>query len=116
MTEELGSDIDAYHALEDVGHRARVLVPYPSHETAYEQDVIGSLLVAGVQVRFLRQPYVHAKLIVTATQTFVGSQNLSFTSMQKNREVGVITANPAIHAQSLAWFNSLWDHATPANG
>jgi hypothetical protein len=63
MTEELGSDIDAYHALEDVGHRARVLVPYPSHETAYEQDVIGSLLVAGVQVRFLRQPYVHAKLI-----------------------------------------------------
>ena len=114
MTEELGSDRAAYHALENAGSRARVLLPYPSHETVHEQEVIGSLRASGVQVRFLRQPSVHAKLIVTATQTFVGSQNLSFPSMQSNREVGLITANPTIHAQALAWFNQLWRQAKAA--
>ncbi len=115
MTEELGSDSDAYHALETAGPLARVLLPYPTHETVHEQDVIESLLVKGVQVRFLRQPYVHAKLIVTAKQTFVGSQNLSFTSMKNNREVGLITGNPTVHAEALAWFNNLWAQAQPAS-
>lgn len=115
MTEELGDDPDAYHALENAGSQARVLVPPEALTSPTAQDWLGQLRAAGVQVRTLRQPYLHAKLIVTATQTFVGSQNLSWTAMQTNREVGVITANSTIHAQALAWFNQLWSAATPAS-
>ncbi|WP_049755502.1 phospholipase D-like domain-containing protein [Acidimicrobium ferrooxidans] len=63
-------------------------------------------------MRTLTHPYVHAKLIVTADATFVGSQNFSVVSMNDNREVGVITANPTVHALALAWFDDLWSHAS----
>ena len=72
-----------------------------------------ALVRAGVHVRMLASPYVHAKFIVTATQTFVGSQNFSAVSLADNREVGLITANAAIHAQALAWFNAVWTKARP---
>ncbi|AUW92641.1 hypothetical protein BXT84_00630 [Sulfobacillus thermotolerans] len=113
MMEELGTDFVAYHALASAGPRARVLIPYTGHQTVREQDIITYLQAAGVHVRGLRQPYLHAKLIVGAGQTFIGSQNFSVTSMESNREVGLITTSPAIHASALAWFNHWWAQAQP---
>lgn len=114
-TEELGDDPGAYRAMENAGARARVLVPYSADESVAERARIDLLRAAGVQVRFLRRPYLHAKLIITATALFIGSQNLSFTAMRTNREVGLITPSPTIHAQALAWFDQLWMHAQPAS-
>lgn len=54
--------------------------------------------------------YLHAKLIVADGAAFVGSENLSQTSLTQNREVGVVVtaadggAGAAIHAQ----FESDW--------
>ena len=67
----------------------------------------------GVQVRILHRPYVHAKCLITAQQTWVGSQNWSAPSLDNNREMGITTVNPTVHAHALAWFNQLWARAVP---
>jgi|GEM_PF-1300063 len=111
MAEELGDAPSCYRALEAHGSNARLLVPGdPSSEA---RRYASELVRAGVQVRMLTHPYVHAKLIVSAAAVFVGSQNLSEVSLNDNREVGLITASVSLHNQALAWFNALWTQALP---
>lgn len=110
-TEELGDVPAIYAALAQHVGSVRILVP--STLSASDRTEANALARAGIHLRTLTTPYVHAKLIVTATQIFVGSQNLSESAMNNNREVGLITANPTLHRQALAWFNALWARATP---
>ena len=111
MAEELGSAQTLYAAL--MTHRANARILVPSHLSTEGRMYATELAAAGVQVRTLANPYVHAKLIVTGTRTFIGSQNFSVVSFNDNREVGIITQDARIHAQALAWFNAAWAHATP---
>ncbi len=111
MTEELGDAGALYQALDAHGSGARVLVP--ASLSAEDQSYAAALQQKGVQVRTLSAPYVHAKLVLTPTETFVGSQNFSIVSLNDNREVGLITSAANIHRQALAWFNAEWVHATP---
>lgn len=104
--EELGDAPALYQALAQHGSQARVLVP--ASLSGSEQARAAALVHAGVQVHTLATPYVHAKLIVTATATFVGSQNFSVVSLQDNREVGVVLTSASIRQQALAWFNEAW--------
>ena len=108
--EELGDAPALYQALVQHGSQARVLVP--ASLSGSERARAAALVHAGVQVHTLATPYVHAKLIVTATGTFVGSQNFSVVSLQDNREVGVVLASLAIRQQALAWFNAAWGKST----
>lgn len=71
----------------------RILVNASADEedVPYFLDALGH----GVQIRVLDKPYVHAKLlIVDGTQALVGSQNYSFTSLDRNRELGVVIDDP----------------------
>lgn len=111
MTEELGSAQSLYAALMTHRSAARVLVP--ASLSTEGRIYATALAAAGVQIRTLQSPYVHAKLIVTKTRTFVGSQNFSVVSFNDNREVGLITRAASIHGQALAWFNAEWTRATP---
>jgi phosphatidylserine/phosphatidylglycerophosphate/cardiolipin synthase-like enzyme len=59
--------------------------------------------LAGAGVRVTTYPdsptglYIHAKVIVVDSATaFVGSQNFSTSSLDDNRELGVITTDPAV--------------------
>ncbi len=46
---------------------------------------------AGAQVRYLNDPFVHAKLyLVDGKKAFVGSENNSTNSLNNNRELGII--------------------------
>lgn len=111
MTEELGPVPRLDTGLAQHGGQARVLVPVGRSRSDRREAT--ALVCAGVQVRHLATPTVHAKLIVTATATWIGSQNLSPVSLDVNREVGLITASAPIHQQALAWFNHWWALATP---
>jgi len=71
--------------------RVRVVVS-PSDEFATER---AQLATAGVEIRLLGDLYVHAKVIIADGQrAFVGSQNLSATSLDLNRELGIIITDP----------------------
>jgi cardiolipin synthase A/B len=64
-------------------------------------------------VRFLDKPYEHAKAaIADGTLVYVGSINYTAGSMDKNREVGVMTMQPDIAKQLETEFRSFWDLAT----
>jgi len=52
--------------------------------------------------------YLHAKLIVADGVAFVGSENMSLTSLEKNREVGVLVTEPAGQAIIKTQFESDW--------
>ncbi|VBB06945.1 Hypothetical protein LUCI_2187 [Lucifera butyrica] len=53
--------------------------------------------------------YLHAKMIlVDGKQAYVGSENASETSLDKNREMGIITQDPQIIAQLQTTFNNDW--------
>lgn len=110
-TEEVGNVPDLDIALAHRGPRARVLLPRTLSRS--DRRIVTALVCAGVQIRDLSAPYVHAKLIVTPTRTWLGSQNLSPVSLNDNREVGLITPSTAIHQQALGWFNQWWTDAPP---
>ncbi len=46
---------------------------------------------SGAQVRYLRSPYIHAKMfLIDGKKAFVGSENNSTNSLDNNRELGII--------------------------
>ncbi|EQD32537.1 phospholipase D, partial [mine drainage metagenome] len=64
----------------------------------------------GVDIRLLKRPYLHAKLILTATRAFIGSQNLNRTSLEQNREVGILIRNPVVLKRLRKQFAKDWAH------
>ena len=79
-------------------------------------SAFASLASAGVHVRTYAADaslYIHAKMILTSAKVFLGSENFSATSMQDNRELGLITANATIRASLARTFNADYAGATP---
>ena len=71
--------------------RVRIIVS-PSADFAAE---VAALAASGVDIRLSSSLYIHAKLIVAdGERAFVGSQNLSATSLDQNRELGIIVDDP----------------------
>ena len=110
-TEELGDVPAVYTAIRT--HQGTVRLLVPATLSASNRARAAALAHAGIQVRAIAQPYLHAKLILTTHQTFVGSQNWSEPSLDANREVGLITANPTLHRHATAIFTQWWHQATP---
>jgi phosphatidylserine/phosphatidylglycerophosphate/cardiolipin synthase-like enzyme len=59
-------------------------------------EPVGKLVRYGAELHTLASPYIHAKLImVDGKQAFIGSQNYTSTSLDQNREVGVVISGPS---------------------
>ncbi len=70
---------------------------------------VDALRSAGVAVKIMPHPYVHAKAIVAdGARFFVGSENVSNTSLDHNREVGILTTNQQLASRIEATFNADW--------
>lgn len=83
--------LDALIAAEARGARVRLVVS-PSPDFAAERQ---RLAAAGVEIRLMSHLYVHAKAIIAdGKRAFVGSQNLSATSLDQNRELGIVIDDP----------------------
>ena len=81
------------------GVQVRLIVS-PSPEFALEQ---AGLAAAGVDIRLADSLYIHAKAIIAdGERAFVGSQNLSATSLDQNRELGIIVDDPRSRRSTLA--------------
>lgn len=90
----------------------RIITPTLS-QISSNKDALETLQAAGVQVRTISSPYIHAKLILADSQmAYVGSVNLSTQSMDKNRELGIIFSQSA-SVQNLATdFETDWQEAS----
>lgn len=80
------------------------LVISPDDDPSGQADR-AKLAAAGVQIRYVDALYIHAKaIVVDRARAFIGSENLTQTSLDENREIGLITDDAAIVARVLATF------------
>jgi cardiolipin synthase len=100
-------------ALENAARRGvdvRVTMTYDSEWKA----AFVALASAGVHVRTYAADaplYIHAKMILTASRAFVGSENFSYTSLERNRELGVSFTALGVIQSLRATFNGDFAHA-----
>jgi hypothetical protein len=58
---------------------------------------VARIKAGGVQIVMLKSPYIHAKAVVEDGSTvYLGSENISATSLDKNREMGLILTDPTV--------------------
>ena len=91
-SEELGKDRAILDALRAKGAQARILLP--ATLSRYDRRIARGFAADGVRVRTLATPYLHTKLIAGRTEAFLGSENFIWTSLHRNREVGILLGNP----------------------
>ena len=90
-TEEMAPGNPLMRTLASKGADAYLILP--ASDNGRQQQAVAQLEQAGVHVREIREPYMHAKVICGDRETFLGSQNFSTTSLTENREVGIILAD-----------------------
>ncbi len=107
--EEMGYLRGIDRLIESHGSVAKIILP--SSARGRDNSALSRLIAHGVQVRYLSHPYMHAKLILCGNLAFVGSQNFSWTSLHKNREVGVLIRDPNMIDGLARQFTSDWSKA-----
>jgi phosphatidylserine/phosphatidylglycerophosphate/cardiolipin synthase-like enzyme len=96
------------------GVAVQVILPATPADNPNANQDVPRLTQADVQVRYSQTLYMHAKLIVAdGTRAFVGSENFSGQSLDGNRELGIIVADPAAIATLQATFARDWGSAKP---
>ncbi|GAC1351661.1 MAG: hypothetical protein NVS3B20_05880 [Polyangiales bacterium] len=77
----------------------RVVVPASGRSSATD-STLAAMTAKGALIRTLATPEVHAKaIVIDAAHLYAGSINLTYSSIDRNREVGIITDNPAAVAR-----------------
>jgi phosphatidylserine/phosphatidylglycerophosphate/cardiolipin synthase-like enzyme len=109
-------DLDILNALQAAARRGvevKVVMTYSSSWAGEFEGLVG----AGVKVSTYSSDaslYIHAKVIVADSKTaFVGSQNFSEASLDYNRELGMITSDPALVDPITETVSSDFAGATP---
>ncbi len=106
--EEIGDPAIVRALGQEAGSGVNVRIELPKSRRAPAE--VMRLRAAGLeQVRLLDRPYLHAKLIIVdGKQAYVGSVNLSATSLDRNREVGRILDDPNLVGQLGQVFDTDW--------
>jgi len=96
------------------GVTVRFLGPLRQGEEDLSLPNYRRLREGGAEVRRLAQPMVHAKVIVAdGRRALVGSINLTRSSLELNRELGLITEDGAVIERLLATLQRDWAAARP---
>ena len=93
-TQSLSDDalVDALIAAHQAGVAVRIVLDGDTLHTTGQEEAAGKLVAAGVPLRGVSKPDIHAKaIVVDRVRTFVGSMNLTPTALSSNREMGIIT-------------------------
>jgi phosphatidylserine/phosphatidylglycerophosphate/cardiolipin synthase-like enzyme len=91
------------------GVQVQVILPQGSVDGSSGQG-INIIKQGGVQVKEDSQLYMHAKLIIVDGQkAFVGSENISTASLNRNRELGLIIADTNVINTLLQTFQQDWE-------
>ncbi len=94
------------------GVDVRFIGPLRQDEDDFARANQERLRAAGGQVALLVDPLVHAKVIVAdEQQALIGSINLTYSSMDLNREMGVLTEDAGVLQRLLATLQTDWQSA-----
>jgi phosphatidylserine/phosphatidylglycerophosphate/cardiolipin synthase-like enzyme len=110
---DIGSE-SALIAAAKRGVTVEVILPAPSSSTGSNADV-SRLLAGGVYVRYDGALYMHAKMMVANNaQAFVGSENFSSTSLDRNRELGILITEKSVITTLSTTFQQDWSDSQAA--
>ncbi|CAN5551592.1 hypothetical protein BH11MYX1_BH11MYX1_30980 [soil metagenome] len=105
---------NAVGAAHDRGVTVRVILDDPSG-TASNAGVATFMQQRSIPVKYAGvQFFLHAKLLIADGVAFVGSENMSSTSLAQNREVGGLVLEPDQVAVIQTQFEADWAVTTPA--
>ena len=91
-----------------------VQVILPSDDSSNSSGIT-TLDNGGVCVREDAQYYMHAKIIVVdGTEAFVGSENISTSSLDDNREMGILLSNKTVLSTLQSTFQTDWSASQAA--
>ncbi|WP_312283649.1 phospholipase D-like domain-containing protein [Candidatus Igneacidithiobacillus taiwanensis] len=109
-SEELGPYQPILDALAAKGKDLRMILP--ASINSEDQRDVAFLRSHGCQVRLLpvKPVYMHAKMIVGHSLAFVGSENFTQTSLESNREMGLVLDGETL-AKLQAQFDQDWNRA-----
>ena len=97
--------IDLVAALAQSGIAVRVLLEDPA-DVEDNAETATRLRQAGVEVRWLESPDLHAKAVVIDGRfAYIGSVNFTWSSLSRNRELGLVTAGEEAVARIAATFD-----------
>jgi phosphatidylserine/phosphatidylglycerophosphate/cardiolipin synthase-like enzyme len=105
MTDRAARDVVLERAA--AGVPVRVLLADPTWITS-NTATAERLAEAGIPVEHYLVSRLHAKLMLADDVAFIGSENLSRTSLDQNREIGVLLSEPAILERLDAQFEADW--------
>ena len=111
--EEIGPYAPTLDAIAAKGKLARVIMP--ANVNAQDKKDAAFLEAHGVQVRLLpvKPVYLHAKCVISNSMAYLGSENLTQTSLESDREMGLLlNGRPVSKLQ--AQFNRDWARAAPS--
>ncbi len=117
LEEQNCQDPEIVHLLSDAARRGvdvrLVTTPRWPIENDHDEPGREQLRQAGGHVRYILDPYIHAKaFIIDGRLGFVGSQNFTTNSLDNNREVGVLFDDPQAVQQMMAQFLADWEKGT----
>lgn len=96
------------------GVNVEIVLPEPSGSSGASADV-PRLSQGGVHVRYIATVYMHAKMMVADGRLgFVGSENFSANSLDDNRELGILIADPSALTTLKQTFQQDWSSAQAA--
>lgn len=76
--------------------------PYVIDENKY---VIEELSSYGIRIKYLLNPFVHAKVaVIDRSVCYIGSINFTSNSLDNNREVGIFTSSNAVTSRVISQF------------
>lgn len=85
-------------------------------DVAENSASLRQLLAHGAEVREIKKPAMHAKMVlVDQEQALVGSMNLDRSCFELRRELGVMVSHPAPLADLLRTFQADWAAARPSH-
>ena len=93
------------------GVQVKVILPLARSGTSDSNSQgINTIKQDGVQVKEDTRLYMHAKIIVVdGRKAFVGSENISMQSLDKNRELGILVADGGVLATLQQTFQLDWN-------
>ncbi|GCE17370.1 phospholipase D-like domain-containing protein [Dictyobacter kobayashii] len=96
------------------GVHIQVILPASSSSDSNSEG-ISIIKQAGVQVKQDQRLYMHAKIIIIDQQkAFVGSENISTASLDKNRELGIVVSDAAVLMALGRTFQTDWSTSQAA--
>ncbi|MBI3207038.1 MAG: hypothetical protein HYZ29_36205, partial [Myxococcales bacterium] len=97
--------VAAVKARVQAGVKVRMLLANPAWISNNAQTA-ATFKALGVPVKYYVAGDLHAKLLITEDAAFVGSENFSYTSLDKNREAGVFVTESAPVAKIQTQFDA----------